>query len=283
MNDEFWPGNYFNYFTEVEEHFQKARGTGLFLVSPLDWALIECWKEAGVPLEAVLRGIDEAFEKWRGRKSKFRSINSLAYCAQAVIEQAQIMAGSAPPAAPRTVAPPFELEELRSYLAANAAALRQAGSEEVAVALDRLAAEAESHYANLEDLERRLAALEDKMIARSPHPPDRRRPGGRAPRIRPPAPPLPRQDDRRPNLDAGAPVPGPPFARIRRAAPPQPVLSALTQRFSVPLRLSWKYVERPSAGAPNPAPQPHVHRRGPVVAGTGHWREYVDLSRCWTK
>jgi len=51
MNDEFWPGNYFNYFTEVEEHFQKARGTGLFLVSPLDWALIECWKEAGVPLE----------------------------------------------------------------------------------------------------------------------------------------------------------------------------------------------------------------------------------------
>ena len=165
MNDEFWPGNYFNYFTEVEEHFQKARGTGLFLVSPLDWALIECWKEAGVPLEAVLRGIDEAFEKWRGRKSKFRSINSLAYCAQAVIEQAQIMAGSAPPAAPRTVAPPFELEELRSYLAANAAALRQAGSEEVAAALDRLAAEAESHYANLEDLERRLAALEDKMIA----------------------------------------------------------------------------------------------------------------------
>ncbi|MGO9096347.1 MAG: hypothetical protein ACLQGV_14140 [Bryobacteraceae bacterium] len=165
MNDEFWPGNYFNYFTEVEEHFQKARGTGLFLLSPLDWALIECWKEAGVPLEAVLRGIDEAFEKWRGRKSKFRSINSLAYCAQAVIEQAQIMAGSAQPAAPRAVAPPFELEALRSYLAANAAALRRGGFEEGAAALDRLAAEAESHYANLEDLERRLAALEDKMIA----------------------------------------------------------------------------------------------------------------------
>jgi hypothetical protein len=165
MNDEFWPGNYFNYYTEVEEHFQKARGTGLFLLSPLDWALIECWKEAGVPLEAVLRGIDDAFEKWRGRKSKFRSINSLAYCAQAVIEQAQVMAGSAPPAAPRAVAPPFELEELRSYLAGNAAALRRAGSEEVAAALDRLAAEAESHYTNLEDLERRLAALEDKMIA----------------------------------------------------------------------------------------------------------------------
>ena len=50
--------NYYNYFTEVEEHFQKARGTGLFLLSPLDWALIESWKNAGVPLEAVVRGID---------------------------------------------------------------------------------------------------------------------------------------------------------------------------------------------------------------------------------
>ena len=29
--------NYFNYFTEIEEHFQKARGTGLFLLSTLDW------------------------------------------------------------------------------------------------------------------------------------------------------------------------------------------------------------------------------------------------------
>jgi len=50
--------NYFNYFTEVEEHFQRARGTALFLMSPLDWALVETWKNAGVPLEAVLRGID---------------------------------------------------------------------------------------------------------------------------------------------------------------------------------------------------------------------------------
>ena len=47
--------NYFNYFTEIEEHFQKARGTSLFLLSPLDWALIEAWKNGGIPLEAVLR------------------------------------------------------------------------------------------------------------------------------------------------------------------------------------------------------------------------------------
>ena len=84
-----WPRNYFNYFTETEEHFQRARGTGLFLLSPLDWALIENWKNAGVPLEAVLKGIDDAFEKWRSRKQKRRLVNSVAYCTQAVMEAAQ--------------------------------------------------------------------------------------------------------------------------------------------------------------------------------------------------
>jgi len=165
MSEDLWSGNYFNYFTEVEEHFQKARGTGLFLLSPLDWALIECWKEAGLPLEAVLRGIDDAFEKWRGGRSKIRTINSLAYCAQAVVEQAQIIAGTAPSARSGAAAPPFALDDLRAYLAANAAQLRKASFEEIAAALVRLAAEVELHYGNLEDLERRLAALEDKMIA----------------------------------------------------------------------------------------------------------------------
>ncbi len=94
-----WRFNYFNYFTEVEEHFQRARGTSLFLLSPLDWALIETWKNAGVPLEAVLRGVDAAFEKWRSRKSKVRAINSLAYCAQEVLAAAQAMSGVAAAAA----------------------------------------------------------------------------------------------------------------------------------------------------------------------------------------
>ena len=83
--------NYFNYFTEIEDHFQRVRGTSLFLLSPLDWALIESWNESGVPLEAVLRGIDAAFEKWRGRKVKTQMVNSLAFCAQAVLTEAKIM------------------------------------------------------------------------------------------------------------------------------------------------------------------------------------------------
>ena len=154
--------NYFNYFTEIEEHFQRARGTGLFLLSPLDWALIESWNDAGVPLEAVLRGIDEAFEKWRSRKVRTQKVNSLAFCAQAVLTEAQIMAGTAEPK--REAAAPFPLDDLRAYLESNAAAVP---FPDIADSLRRLAAEVDQHYKNLEALEQRLTVLEDKMIAQS--------------------------------------------------------------------------------------------------------------------
>ena len=81
--------NYFNYFTEIEEQFQRRRG-GILLLSTLDWALIETWKDAGIPLEAVLRGIDGAFERYEKRPSK-RKVNSLAYCAQEVLAAAEEM------------------------------------------------------------------------------------------------------------------------------------------------------------------------------------------------
>jgi hypothetical protein len=158
-----WPSNYFNYYTEIEEHFQRARGTGLFLVSPLDWALIESWKMAGVPLEAVLKGIDDAFEKWRGRKNRRRNVNSLAYCAQAVMEAAQ----RAPNSTRRGQGEaPFSVDELRAHLAKAAATLRtNAALQELAVTLDALAADAETQITQLEDLERRLTSLEDKIVA----------------------------------------------------------------------------------------------------------------------
>jgi hypothetical protein len=162
-----WPANYFNYFTEVEEHFQKARATSLFLMSPLDWALVETWKNAGIPLEAVLRGIDVAFEKWRAKKSRIRMVNSVAYCAQAVLTEAEIMAGVARPSGSRNAsAAPFSLSDLENYLRANAALLqKQPGYEEIAAAVDRLTLALEQSYHDLEDLERRLTSLEDKMIA----------------------------------------------------------------------------------------------------------------------
>ena len=166
MSDEDWVYNYFNYFTEIEEHFQIARGTGLFLLSPLDWALIETWNNAGVPLEAVMRGIDAAFEKWRARKVKTQMVNSLAFCAQAVLTEAQIMAGTAQPRARREAAPPFDQDALRTYLGENSDAVRTIeGYSEIADALERLADEAAKHYEDLEALEQRLTVLEEKMIA----------------------------------------------------------------------------------------------------------------------
>jgi len=160
------PLNYFNYFTEIEEHFQRARGTGLFLLSPLDWALIESWKSAGVPLEAVLRGIDAAFDKWRSRKSKTQKVNSLAFCTQAVLTEAQ-QAGSAP-AESGAAQSPYTPDELRAYLRGNAAALRAVDGvpyAEIAAALDRLSDETEEHAHDLQSLEQRLTVLEEKMLA----------------------------------------------------------------------------------------------------------------------
>ncbi len=78
--------NYFNYFTEIEEHFQKRRGQARPL-SPLDWSLIESLREAGVPLEAVLRGVDRAFDKRSKRRRVVGKVNSLAYCTQAILAE----------------------------------------------------------------------------------------------------------------------------------------------------------------------------------------------------
>ena len=160
--------NYFNYFTEIEEHFQKARGTGLFLLSPLDWALIETWKNSNVPLQAVLRGIDAAFEKWKAKRSRFQQVNGLAYCSQAVMLEAQRMAdsGSAEARAPEPA--PFAGGQIEAFLAANAAAVRAYPAEgltAIADALDAIRAQLPQDPADLEVLEQRLTALEQKMVA----------------------------------------------------------------------------------------------------------------------
>jgi hypothetical protein len=157
--------NYFNYFTEIEEHFRRARGTGLFLLSPMDWALIEAWKNGGIPLEAVLRGIDASFEKWRAKPAHARTqkVNSVAFCAQAIAVEAQAIANGGVQAR-KAAPPPFSREDVDEFLKRNAAALRKAGQEDLAQAMETL--DLEALYADLEQLEQRLTAMEEKMIAR---------------------------------------------------------------------------------------------------------------------
>jgi hypothetical protein len=167
LSREWEAPNYFNYFTEAEERFQRARGTGLFLMSPLDWALVEAWKNSGVPLEAVLRGIDEAFVKWRLKRSKTQIVNSLAYCTQAVMTEAQRISERPEAAsAARTDEAPFSMEELRDYLTTNILDLRPRPEfAEITASLEQLLSQADVHYYDLERLEQWLTALEDKMIA----------------------------------------------------------------------------------------------------------------------
>ena len=169
--------NYFNYFTEIEEHYQRRRGT-ILLLSTLDWALIETWKNAGVPLEAVLRGIDEAFDKYDQRPSKTKKVNSLAYCSQAVLAAAEELKEAEVALQPAR-APGFEAAQIAAFLRANADQLDKAklpereGLRPAALARDTARTLREmaediqqsNKLPRLEDLERRLTVLEEKLFA----------------------------------------------------------------------------------------------------------------------
>ncbi len=166
--------NYFNYFTEIEEHFQRRRGT-LLLLSPLDWALMEVWKEAGIPLEAVLRGIDETFDQWERRPRKTRKVNGLAFCAQEVLTAAEAMkdaAVGAPQREKRDTGLPQS--DVAGYLQRNAEQLdrlelpdiAQPLAHETATTLRMLAEPlAQGTPVQMEDLERRLTIAEEKLFA----------------------------------------------------------------------------------------------------------------------
>ena len=173
--------NYFNYFTEIEEHFQRRRGTGL-LLSTLDWALIETWKDAGIPLEAALRGIDSTFDAYERRPSKTRKVNSLAYCSQEVLAAAEDMKEAAVGASRHKAEtpglesadiekrPPFPQHRrlispatMQQYFAERLAATRidPGKSTPTAKCLPHLV----DLPLRLEDLERHLTILEERLLA----------------------------------------------------------------------------------------------------------------------
>ena len=179
--------NYFNYFTEIEERFQQRRGA-LLLLSTLDWALIETWREAGIPLEAALRGIDAAFDKYEARQKRGRMqrVNGLAWCAQAVMVAAEELreaaAGTAPGATIVARESGFEEERVAAHLeaaaaaldaaavapeacAATAARLRQLAAETRATVTESATAHDSAAAHDMEALERILTVLEEKLFA----------------------------------------------------------------------------------------------------------------------
>jgi len=175
--------NYFNYFTEIEEYFWKKRGAHL-LVSPLDWAIMETWQNAGVPLDAALKGIDQAFESYqRSRRGSGKPLKSLAYCTDAVLQAAEEIqeaaAGGQPSNGSKPAKEAFSREDVRAYLERNIEMLKKAG-ERAAAPEAQLAAMLAPVSASLsgvlplldapgrvdlEDLERRLTILDEKLHA----------------------------------------------------------------------------------------------------------------------
>ena len=175
--------NYFEYFSEIEERFSRRRGS-ILLLNTLDWALIETWREAGIPLEAVLRGIDAAFDKHDARATKargrLRKVNGLAWCAQAVMQSAEEMVEASTGLAPVNAREPresgFENDRVANYLDRNAQALEVAATNAdgnagatLATTAARLRELALSMRGAaplaLDDLDRTLTVLEEKLLA----------------------------------------------------------------------------------------------------------------------
>ena len=180
--------NYYEYFSEIEERFSRRRGS-ILLLNTLDWALIETWREAGIPLEAVLRGIDSAFDKYDARAQKargrLRKVNGLAWCSQAVLQSAEELVEASTGLAPTTAHEPresgFESERVAAYLDQNAQSLEAAptpgaphlASEmwvstlaTTALRLRELATTMRSPTPlPLDDLDRTLTVLEEKLLA----------------------------------------------------------------------------------------------------------------------
>src|SRR5713101_4112716 len=176
--------NYFSYYSEIEEYFWKKRGAHL-LVSPLDWAIMETWQKADIPLSAVLKGIDRAFEAYqRSRRGAGRPLKSLAYCTDAVIEAAEeekeAGAGAATAKKRNAAAEEtFSRQAVRAYVARNLEQLRRGAERLPATATElrsRIAKIARSledalplldspGTLDLEDFERRMTVLDDKLHA----------------------------------------------------------------------------------------------------------------------
>jgi len=150
------------------------------MLSTLDWALIETWREAQVPLAAALRGIDAAFDKYDARKAtmktRTRRINGLAWCTQEVmkaVEDMQEAAIGASTVTNESAAPGLEHERIANHLESCATALSNAklttiaqqAAEESATHLQALAAEARTAQPDLEALERNLTVMEEKLFA----------------------------------------------------------------------------------------------------------------------
>ena len=168
--------NYYNYFTEREEHFVRKRGKHL-LLSPLDWNLIAAWRDAGVPLSVAIRGIDIAVDKFYARGDKSRSkLNTLCYCHDSVMAEyashIESHVGESP--AESSAQDDLDPAEITGYLSRIMDEIRvfsekhnrQEGIARVLARLDEILHNIETaDHIDSETLERDLAIVDDLLVA----------------------------------------------------------------------------------------------------------------------
>src|SRR5882724_663942 len=164
------PLNYFSYFTEIEEPFVRRRGKHLF-IGTFDWALIETWKQIGVPLHVALRGIEKAFDSWEAKPRK-RSVKSLLYCQEEVEAQfaewrdARVGAADEPneeaengaQRASKSEGLPFSRAAILEHLQKGRARLLEVGSGRKRIGADDLSDALERAVALLSELQQDFAA-----------------------------------------------------------------------------------------------------------------------------
>jgi hypothetical protein len=172
--------NYFNYFSEIEETFNRRRGKYLFL-SPLDWALIEAWQQRGVPLHIILRGIEKVFDGVDSQPKRRRTVKSLMYCREEIEAQYEewlerqvgksATNGDGEAAEIERESSLFSDENIKAHLENAARQLQQAQAKatgelrEVLMRASNRLAELEKDYNDAESLEQSLGDLEQLIDA----------------------------------------------------------------------------------------------------------------------
>ena len=163
------------YFARIERHLGERRG-GPLMLSPRDWQLVQKWREQGIPLPVVLRGINSTFDRFEASGPRPDRVNSLRFCAQEVesaweeyrVTYAAARDGAGAPSPGLRAAGPH----LRAVAAACRAAAREVPQEvgdalsSTADELERLAAAADAGELDARQLDDSATALEEQLAAR---------------------------------------------------------------------------------------------------------------------
>jgi hypothetical protein len=146
--------NYYNYFTEIEDAFIRRRGKNL-LLSPMDWALIEGWRERDIPLHIVLRAIESVFDGWEKQPIQNRTIKSLFYCREEVeaqhAEWIASQAGKNDHVSTEDLGEQFSLDSIRKHIDEVIEKLKEVNDTNLREDTDRAVARLEELRASLVD------------------------------------------------------------------------------------------------------------------------------------